>query len=198
MDQALQWISRYGYAGLFVALMLGIAGLPIPDETLLVFYGYLISTGRLNAPLTFGTAVCGSACGISLSYWIGRTAGYSIVVHYGRSLHVTPARIDRVHQWFARMGRPLLTFGYFLIGIRHLTALVAGMSNLEFPVFAVFAYAGAVLWSASFLLFGYYVGENWRDALAIVHRYSWSLMAALIVAAVAFWLWRRRTLRKQA
>jgi membrane protein DedA with SNARE-associated domain len=43
------WIAHYGYAGLFTLLLLGIVGLPVPDETLLVYAGYLIGKGELAA-----------------------------------------------------------------------------------------------------------------------------------------------------
>jgi len=39
MEFVFQWVSTYGYGALFLLLMLGIVGLPIPDETLLVFCG---------------------------------------------------------------------------------------------------------------------------------------------------------------
>ena len=42
MEIITQWISHYGYFGLFSLLMLGIVGLPVPDETLLTFAGYLV------------------------------------------------------------------------------------------------------------------------------------------------------------
>ncbi len=42
MDGLLNWIPEYDSPALFLLLMLGIVGLPIPDETLLTFSGYLI------------------------------------------------------------------------------------------------------------------------------------------------------------
>src|SRR6266498_4731136 len=68
----LNWVSVYGAPALFVLLMLGIVGLPIPDETLLVFSGYLIYRGTLHPATTWIFAFAGSACGITLSYTIGR------------------------------------------------------------------------------------------------------------------------------
>ena len=38
----LQWITAYGYFGIFSLLILGIIGLPVPDEWLLVLSGYLV------------------------------------------------------------------------------------------------------------------------------------------------------------
>jgi membrane protein DedA with SNARE-associated domain len=192
MESLLSWLSQYGYAGLFGLLLLGIVGLPVPDETLLVFSGYLISTGRLQPLLTFLAGFAGSVCGISLSYTIGRTLGHRVVLRYGRFLHVTEPRIDRVHRWFRRAGDWLLMIGYFIPGVRHFTALVAGMSELEYPTFARFAYAGAAIWVATFLLVGYFVGEHWRDAMSLIHRYTLAFVAVLAAAALLGWWIRRR------
>lgn len=192
MESILGWLSHYGYAGLFALLLLGIVGLPIPDETLLVFSGYLISTRQLHAIPAFLAGFVGSMCGISLSYTLGRTLGQRIVIRYGRFLHITEERLERVHGWFQRMGEWLLTIGYFIPGVRHFTALVAGTSGLEYTRFALFAYAGAAIWVATFLWVGYFVGENWRAALHLVHRYTLAFAAILVIVAAAFWWIRKR------
>jgi membrane protein DedA with SNARE-associated domain len=36
MSHVFAWISQYGYGAIFLLLMLGVVGLPVPDETLLV------------------------------------------------------------------------------------------------------------------------------------------------------------------
>ena len=63
-QQVLAWISHYGYLAIFFLLVFGIVGLPIPDETLLTFTGYLLYQRRLSAPLAFACAFAGSASGI--------------------------------------------------------------------------------------------------------------------------------------
>ncbi|MBA2251795.1 MAG: DedA family protein, partial [Nitrospirales bacterium] len=45
MDQAFAWIADYGYVAIFGLLVLGIVGLPVPDEALLTFVGYLSFQG---------------------------------------------------------------------------------------------------------------------------------------------------------
>ncbi len=193
MESLLGWLSQYGYAGLFGLLVLGIVGLPVPDETLLVFSGYLISTGRLHPVVTFLAGFGGSVCGISVSYILGRTAGHAVVMRYGRYVHVTEARLDRVHRWFERIGDWVLTVGYFIPGVRHFSALVAGMSGLEYPKFALFAYTGAAIWVATFLTVGYFVGENWQVVAATLERYSLLILAVLVpIGAIAWWLYRRQ------
>jgi membrane protein DedA with SNARE-associated domain len=191
MESLLGWLSQYGYAGLFGLLMFGIVGLPVPDETLLVFSGYLISKGRLHPLLTFLAGFGGSVCGISLSYTIGRTLGHPFVVRYGRYFRITEARLERVHRWFQRIGEWLLMVGYFVPGVRHFTALVAGMSRLECRTFALFAYSGAAIWVSTFLSLGYFVGENWKAAMSLVQRYTLAFAAVVVAAAALIW-WIRK------
>jgi membrane protein DedA with SNARE-associated domain len=198
MHSVLGWLSQYGYPALFCLLALGIVGLPVPDETLLVFSGYLILRGRLNPWFTFTAALAGSSLGISISYIIGRTLGCRFVVRFGKYIHLTEERINRVNVWFCRIGAWLLTVGYFVPGVRHFTALVAGMSRLPYRTFAAFAYPGAVLWIATFLTIGYFVGEQWERASATVQHDLLIGAGALGAVAVVWWaVWRMRKRRQQ-
>jgi membrane protein DedA with SNARE-associated domain len=196
METALQLVSQYGDFALFFLLIFGIIGLPVPDETLLTFAGYLIFKGHLHFPTTLAAAFAGSVCGITGSYVIGRTGGLFVIHKYGRYVHITPERLDYVHAWFERVGRFGLFFGYFIPGIRHFTAIIAGTSALEFPVFAVFAYSGALVWVSTFLTLGYFLGEEWRrigkhvqdraEEIALV-----VVVLALIAFGIRYWMKRR-------
>jgi membrane protein DedA with SNARE-associated domain len=194
METLLSWLSQYGYFALFALLVLGVGGLPIPDETIMVFCGYLISQGRFHPVTTWLVAFVGTTCGISISYLLGRTLGTALVERYGRYCHLTPQRLDQVHRWFERTGDWLLTIGYFIPGVRHCTALIAGMSELRFRTFALFAYSGAVIWVSCFLTIGYLVGENWRAAMELIHKYTYvaaGISLALLIVFLVFRGWRR-------
>jgi membrane protein DedA with SNARE-associated domain len=192
MELVTQWIAHYGYIGIFMALMLGIIGLPVPDETLLTFAGYLVYRGHLHLVPTLLSALLGTMCGITVSYLLGRLTGYVLIEKYGGKLHISMDRVHEVHDWFRRLGRLALTFGYFIPGVRHLTAYVAGASELELPSFAAFAYLGALLWSHSFIFLGYYLGEESQRVSGLIHRYALIGATVIVVAAAGFWLWRRR------
>lgn len=190
-QQVLEWITQYGYAAIFALLVLGIVGLPVPDETLLTFTGYLIYKGHLSPPLAFASALAGSASGITVSYTLGRIFGMALIHRFGKYLHLTPERLERAHAWFERIGQWSLTFGYFIPGVRHLTAYAAGISNLEPPRFALFAYMGSVLWVTTFLSLGYFLGERWQVVERNIHHYLVGVAIALgaLLAAYVIWRW---------
>ena len=81
------------------------------------------------------------------------------------AIFISPkSAIAKVHDWFERIGRWSLFLGYYVAGVRHFTAMVAGASDLEYPVFAAFAYAGAFTWVLTFLSIGYFLGDQWESA----------------------------------
>jgi membrane protein DedA with SNARE-associated domain len=196
LDGILAWVVAHGYGVIFLLLVGGVVGLPIPDETLLVGCGALIGRGTLHPLPAFFSALAGSWCGISLSYTIGRTLGAGAVTRYGKYLHLTEARMVRVHQWFDRIGHWALFVGYFFAGVRHFTALTAGISKLKFPSFVVYAWSGGAVWVATFLTLGYYLGDNWKQIAELLHRDLGYISLVLIAAALVIVLLRVLLRRK--
>ncbi len=183
MQTIVGWVEQYGYTGIFGLLSLGIIGIPVPDEGLLAFAGYLVYKGDLGLVPTITASFLGSVCGITISYGAGRIAGNHLLQTHGPHLGLTAQRIAGIHAWFERLGRWSLTFGYFLPGIRHATAFAAGMSKLQWTVFAPFTYAGALLWSGGFVLAGYFLGEEWAQVSETIRP---ALLVASGVLAVFF------------
>jgi membrane protein DedA with SNARE-associated domain len=70
---------------------------------------------------------------------------------------------------------------------------------LEYHLFAFFAYLGAMIWTATFILLGSLLGESWKR---LAGEYSTELaagililLAAGLVCVVYFWRKRRKTER---
>ncbi len=175
------WLVRFGAPLLFFAQVFGIFGLPIPDELLLTIAGALVASGRLNPFSTAAAAVSGCLTGITLSYAVGRWVG----------LHVVRARFTRHHDaieraqgLFRRFGGWLLAFGYFIPGVRHVTAIMAGSGCLDYRTFVAYAYPGGTLWCAVFLGLGYVAGDRWPE---VVHaaRSQFARAALVAVALIA-------------
>lgn len=192
----LPWIAAHGYPAIFFLLMIGIVGLPVPDETLLTFTGYLIFSGHLKPVPAFATVLIGTICGITLSYVLGRTFGLALIHRFGKYLHLTEERLAKAHAFFERAGHWSLTFGYFVPGVRHLTAYAAGVSCLEPHLFALFAYLGAFLWASAFLTLGYFLGERWQEVSARIHHEVLLVCLAAGALIVLYLVWRKLRAKK--
>lgn len=193
------WLTQYGSFALFVLLALGIFALPIPDETLMLFAGVLMAHDKLSPVPTFMAAALGAMFGISISYFIGRTAGTFLIYRYGHWLRITEAKMQYVHNWFERIGKWALLIGYFIPGVRHLTGYAAGISQMNYRHFALFAYTGAAIWASIFLSLGYFVGDKWEKIEAfLIARWGYiaSTVFALIFVIVFFvWVYKKRMRR---
>ena len=192
----LQWVSTYGYIAIFSLLVLGIVGLPVPDEFLLASCGFLVYQGHLRLIPTLLACALGSMSGISCSYTIGRTIGWKFLhSRFGRFLHISDARIKLIHDWFDHIGHWALIVGYFVPGVRHFTAIVAGTSRLELRAFALFAYSGAAMWVCTFVFIGYHFGPQWHGILTAVEhnlKVASVLAGALIAGYLLSRYWRGR------
>ena len=104
-ETILRWVTEYGYIGIFSLLALGILGAPIPDEGVLAFAGYLIYEGKLQLFPILAAAFVGSACGITLSYGLGRTVGIYLISKFGHAVHITGDRVTHVRTWYDRVGK---------------------------------------------------------------------------------------------
>jgi membrane protein DedA with SNARE-associated domain len=198
MPALIHWIKTYGYLGVFSSLMLGMFGLPVPDESILTFTGFLIHKSYLQPAPAVLAAFGGSICGITLNYAVGRFIGFPLLSKYGFLIRLNPEQLDKAQQWFEKYGKWALFFGYFLPGIRHLSAFSAGASRLRYWLFAPFAYAGGFLWAAGFVSLGYFGGEQWARVTPEARAYLFEAMAAgVALAVVAYLVARIRRLGRQ-
>ena len=186
MENVPQFISQYGYLGIFALLMVGIVGLPVPDEVVLSFAGYLVFKGYLHPVPTVLAVVLGTFCGITVSYSLGRSLGFFLLQKYGKFLHISQEKLARVQAWFHRVGKWAIFFGYFIMGARHLTALVAGASRVRYRVFALFAYPGGFLWAFSFIAIGYFLGEEWPRVTREITTLALILSVLLLIIIAGF------------
>ncbi|MEO8481814.1 MAG: DedA family protein [Acidobacteriota bacterium] len=188
----LDWLAAHGSLALFGLLALGIAGLPVPGETLLIVAGVLIGQSRLRGLPTYAAAILGSSTGITISYFIGRAAGAVVIQRHAHRLHIPAGSVEQVRSAFRRAGKWGLMFGYFVPGVRHLTALVAGAACLEFGLFGMFAYVGAGIWSVVFITLGLYLGDRWEVVARQIETHGWIAGVLVLVAGAGALVIRRR------
>ncbi|MCM2677024.1 DedA family protein [Alkalicoccobacillus plakortidis] len=204
MEFVKELIAQYGYCGIFIALVGGIVGLPIPDELLLLTVGYFTHSGELNIFLSLLISTLGSVIGISISYYLGKRLGLPFLLAHGSKLFLSEKKIERSQQLFQKYGAFILMIGYFIPGVRHLTGYIAGISDLPFKKFTLYAYSGAIIWVHTFVLAGSYMRWDWQrlsDSI-LAHKFLFgSIVGFLILSFVSCYIiyqnLKRKKLRRQ-
>lgn len=191
------WLLDYGSITLFFLLFAGILVLPVPEDTLMILSGILMSTGNLNIPWTIVAAYAGSICGITTSYLVGRKAGTFIIKRYGDWPRIK-RELERTKWWFSKYGKATLLIGYFVPGLRHFTGFTSGFSHMDFRPFAICAWSGAVLWSSILLLIGYFFGDccfsYLQDLILRIDKIALIIGLALIlvIGIFVYLIWKKK------
>lgn len=167
-------------------MTLGIVGLALPDEAILSFGGYLSSKNNLYLIPTLIAAFTGTVSGISISFFIGRRFGIKIIKKIGHHLHVTEQKLEQSNKWLTKYGNWLFFFGYFIPVVKHLTAITAGSAKVKYSVFALYAYTGALVWSFTFVLLGYYFGKKWAF---LVERIQGNILLIILTCILILLCW---------
>lgn len=184
--------KQLGYLGIYLALALGILGVPVPDEALMTFLGYQIQGGKLNYEITVTVSFLGSLTGMLLSYLIGRGLLSNIEQKLEKKYNITDKR-KKFENLFNKYGNTIIVVGYFFPGIRHLTAYSSGLLKMSFPKYLFYASIGAFLWVNIFIVLGFYLGNDWRYLLHLsVHYKNIITSIFLLLVLVLFYFLPRR------
>ena len=189
-------IAKYGYAAIFLLMVLESACVPIPSEVTMLFAGALVSAPFLAPEHQLdlvAVAVIGAGAnlvGSWLAYWAGYAGGRPLVDRWGRYLLLRPHEIDRAHAWFDRYGQEAVFFGRLLPVVRTFISLPAGVARMNVWKFSLYTVLGCLPWTFGLAFLGYKLGERWDEVERFLRPVSW-LVAALVVTAVGWWAWRR-------
>jgi membrane protein DedA with SNARE-associated domain len=151
-----------------------------------------VHRGQFALNTTISVAFAGSLCGITLSFVLGRTGAIYALERF-EPLHRWVGRhLPQVEIWFERYGKWTLFFGYFIAGVRHFTALAAGISKVKFRTFALYAYPGGFVWVVCFVSIGYYLGAEWESLARRLNRGAMVVAVVILAIGIGGWLLRRK------
>jgi membrane protein DedA with SNARE-associated domain len=153
-------LDRWGYWIVFFGVMLENAGIPVPGETVLLAAGFFASRGHLSVVPVMSLAAAGAVVGDNCGYWIGRKLGRRFLVRFGKYVLLTRERLSAMDRFFEKHGSKAVAIARFVTGMRVFTALFAGASNMEWPPFLLFNLIGAIAWSVTICLLGYFFGQS--------------------------------------
>jgi len=196
-------LDHCGYAAIARLWLLENIGVPVvPGELSMIAGAIFAGTGRagLNVVAVGVIAVACSFAGAEAGYAIGRFGGRALVLRYGRYAFVREHHLDRAEAAVARYGGPIVVIARFIVGLRELNGIIAGVSDMHWLRFLAYNAAGAVAWVAVWVSAGYLAGDHIQAIYTDLSRYSVYLLIVLVVLLAAYLLSRlsRRQRRRVA
>ena len=199
-------VVHFGYAGLFVAVVLGNLGMPAALEVMVPTAGGLAAQGHLApvGPLAGWIVVAvvatfGELVGATILYTIGFYGGLPFVHRYGKYIRFSQHEYDRVHAFFERYGRPTVFWCRFIPFVRGVSSLPAGISRMQKRYFFAYTLLGSAIFCFGLSYLGNVAGNNLDAIVGSLHKAALSIVVLLVVLAVAaFVVLRARKKKAQA
>ncbi|MBL9072499.1 DedA family protein [Tabrizicola sp.] len=117
----------------------------IPSTPVLAAIGALAATGALSFTSLFVGATVGALIGSTFSYWLGWRYGSTVLKM--RPLRDHPEMVEKTQAAFTKYGPATILIGHFTTIFRPVVFLMAGMSGMTFPRFALWNTLGCVAWA---------------------------------------------------
>ena len=188
-----------GYAGVFLAMTIESAMIPLPSELILPFAGFLVSDPTQLEPITgqpwsfwivVVVATAGNTAGSLIAYAIGAWGGRPFLERYGRYILIRPHEIELADRFFARWGSQTVFIGRLLPIVRTFISFPAGVARMPLGKFILFSTLGALPWSILLAYAGVVLGENWVDIRHALQPFDLAIAVAIVLAVLLFLAWR--------
>ena len=182
-------INRFGYAGVFLLIMVENIFPPIPSEVILTFGGFMTTYTDMNVWIVILVATLGSAMGAVVLYLVGRLLSAAHLERLfegriGRLLHLKISDVNRAEAWFTRHGSKAIFFCRFVPIVRSLISVPAGMAKAKMAPFLLFTVAGTFIWNTVLIFLGRVAGDAWESMAHYVDTYSMIALAALVIVVL--------------
>lgn len=199
VDATSHFVREAGLPGIFLLMAVSAACIPIPSEAVMLFAGFAVadpsqSSHHLTMLGIILAGVLGTMVGSWVAYGVGRAGRLELLERHGsktRWLPTHPSQIARADRWFQRWGEPVVLFGRLVPLVRAFVSLPAGVARMRIGRFTVLSLIGATPWVIALAFAGNAVGSEWKS-IRNAFEYVDYAVVALIVAGIAWAVWRRR------
>lgn len=183
-------LNRYGYAAVFVFVMIESLGVPFPGETMVIAAALYAGTSHaLSVWIIWAAAAAGAIVGDNIGFGIGHWGGYRLLRRYGPKVHLNEAKVKVGRLVFDRHGPKVVFFGRFVSILRTYAAFLAGTNRMPYLRFLFFNAAGGIIWSGIYAVGFYYAGSALKGVRGPV---DYGLGGAALVILIGFGIWTRR------
>ena len=188
-----------GYLGVFIAMTIESAMIPLPSELILPYAGFLVSDPTKLEPLTHGpwsfwavviVGTIGNTTGSLIAYAIGGWGGRPFLERWGRYLLIRRHDLDLAERFFERYGSATAFVSRLLPVVRTFISFPAGVARMPLGRFVAYSTAGAFLWSTALVYAGVQLGAHWEDIRHLLQPFDLAIVVAVVAAVVLFVWWR--------
>jgi len=197
MTELLDMSGQFPYLGLFMALILGSIGLPLPEDAILMWCGFLISRNTVEPLPALLVVYSGVILSDLLIFSIGRRYGRLIVRHKLFQRILSREKLSEFERKFNKQGALIIFLGRHIFWLRAKIFLTAGIMKMSPRSFLIADALSAILSVAAMTTVGT-IGTKWLPSLKSLGMQRWYVIAsAVAITMVTFVLLKYLSARRQ-
>jgi membrane protein DedA with SNARE-associated domain len=185
MESLQSFVEQFTYLGVFLILLAGSLGLPIPEEMAIIAAGVMSHEGLIAPWPALIVCVFGVLSGDIVLYWTGRNGGERVLNCRAVRFLLTPPREQRLKKAYRRHAIKTIVTARHVMGLRAAAFLTAGIAHVPFWKFLL-ADGGAALVSVPFAFaLAYFFTDHIKAIYENVHWVErWIGLGVLVLVAV--------------
>ncbi|EON70858.1 DedA family protein [Lysinibacillus sphaericus] len=193
LHELMGFIEHYGYFALFFSLWLGIVGMPIPDEMIVMSGGFLSSLEKMGVIPAFILTYLGVVSGLSLGYVLGKLFGHKVLdklVKKNKAKYLLQSK-----DMLSKYGHFALVISYFIPVVRHIIPYLVGMNNMSFKIYALYSYTTGFIWTMIYFTLGFFFGKQIELIGKLATQYGLYFGIIVMIACIFYYFNRRKLVK---
>lgn len=194
LEQLLAHDGFIVYIMLFLALMAGAIGLPIPEDIPLVVAGIMAQKGSGKIEVLFLICYTAIILGDLLIYSVGRRFGPALFNKPWFKARVSKQKIKRIKKGIEKRSLLMIFLARHLFYLRTVTFLVSGAVRVHFRKFLIADAAAALISVPLMMWIGYAGAEHFEDIGSSVKKIEQvAILIGVILLLIAAYVYFKRT-----
>lgn len=170
--------------------------LPAPGDVFVMYVGIHVPHNLLAWIAAWLGLILAVVLGATNLFFISRRFGRRLVEsQFAEYVHLTPERLEKAEAWFERYGVLAIIFGRHIPGFRIPITVMAGVSRIQYRLFAPSVAVSTAIWAGVVLIIGINLGPHLANLLA-AHAFLYFVWGALVLGLVLS-IFIRQQLRKR-
>jgi len=185
--QILYYISSYGYLAIFLLVFLQEIGVPIPlpNELLMLFSGYLVFKGVLLFSIVVLVIILADFLATMALYNLFYYAGNYIISNKPKWFPLSDIKLNSLRSKISKGGLWMVAICRLTPFIRGYTSVISGLIHIKPRIFIPIALLSSILFCGFYVTSGKFFGPYWNQIIAgwSVDQYYILSVVLLILAA---------------
>jgi len=183
-------VEQFPYLGMFMLLILGGIGFPFPEDATLILSGALIANNVVRPLPAFFVVYSGLLLTDFFLHTVGKKYGSKIVTHKRFHKIISPERLLKLEDAFAKWGVLLILVGRHVIVLRSQLMLVSGVMRMSALKFLMADSVSSLFTIAFWGGVGYIGGNSFQIVIKDIKKLEHTAIVLVIILVMFYMVFK--------